>query len=203
MLLFDGTGTSPQDVTAIESILKGSQLGYVRVDAEHLDAMSQSQIQAYQLLIVPGGNFVDIGNSLTAGAIDNVRNAVKGGLNDLGICAGAFLAGSFPAPYRNFDLTSDVKFGFYSAEKSGVRKTVVRITTAEGPELLGWGDAIAMYAHGTPAITEGSLGDGWIILTGLHAEAPGALLSARPIIKYRAVAKAAGARRLLTRSGLS
>jgi len=50
----------------------------------------------------------------------------------LGICAGRFLAGSFPAPYNSFDLSSDVKFGFYS---NGIRKAAVRITTAEGPAL--------------------------------------------------------------------
>ena len=144
--------------------------------------MAEAQISEYRLLIVPGGNFVDMGNSLTAGTTANVRNAVKGGLNYLGLCAGGFLAGSLPAPYHSFDLSSGVKFGFYSAEKNGTRKAAVRITTAEGPaldhywedgpQLSGWGDVVGTYPDGTPAIVEGSAGKGWVILTGIHAEAP-------------------------------
>ena len=68
--------------------------------------MSESQIREYRLFIVAGGNFVDMGKSLTASTTANVRNAVKGGLNYLGICAGGFLAGSFPAPYNSFNLSS-------------------------------------------------------------------------------------------------
>lgn len=181
ILLFSGMGTSP-DVAAIETILNQNHLGYVRVTSEHLDAMNQSQIQAYRLLIVPGGNFVDMANGLTPGATANVRNAVKAGLNYLGICAGGFLAGSFPAPYKSFDLTSGVKFGFYSAEKNGIRKAAVRVTTAEGPaldqywedgpELSGWGETVATYPDGKPAVAEGFAGGGWVVLAGIHPEAP-------------------------------
>ncbi len=182
ILLFSGRGTSPQDVAAIEAILKQNHLAYTRVNSEHLDAMNRSQIQAYRLLIVPGGNFVEMGNSLTAGTTANVHDAVTSGLNYLGVCAGAFLAGSYPAPYKSFDLTAGVKFGFYSAEKTGSRKAAVRITTAEGPaleqywedgpELSGWGDAVAAYPDGKPAVAQGFAGNGWVILTGIHAEAP-------------------------------
>jgi glutamine amidotransferase-like uncharacterized protein len=182
ILLFTGTGTSPNDVAAIETILNQNNLGYARVTSEHLDAMNQSQIQAYRLLIVPGGNFVDMGNSLTAGTTANVRNAVKAGLSYLGICAGGFLAGSIPAPYKSFGLTPGVHFGFYSAEKNGIRKAVVRITTAEGsaldqywedgPELSGWGDTVATYPDGKPAVAEGLSGNGWVVLAGIHPEAP-------------------------------
>jgi hypothetical protein len=181
ILLFSGTGTSSNDVAAIEALLKQNHLGYDRVTSEHLDAMNQSQMQGFRLLIVPGGNFVDMGNSLTAGTIANVRNAVKGGLNYLGVCAGGFLAGSLPAPYKSFDLTSGVKFGFYSAEKKGIRKAAVRISVAEGPaldqywedgpDLSGWGDTVATYPDGQPAVVEGFSGSGWVILAGIHPEA--------------------------------
>ena len=141
--------------------------------------MTESQISRHRLLIVPGGNFVAMGNSLTAGTTATVRKAVNGGLNYLGICAGGFLAGSFPAPYHSFNLSSGVKFGFYSA---GISKTAVRITSAEGtafdeywedgPQFTGWGEIVAKYPDGTPAIVEGSVGQGFVILSGVHAEAP-------------------------------
>ena len=180
VLLFTGTGTSPDDVAAIEHILENSHLNYSTVNSFQLNWMTASQISGYRLLIVPGGNFVHMGNSLTASTTANVRNAVKGGLNYLGICAGGFLAGSFPAPYNSFNLSSGVQFGFYSA---GVRKAPVRITTPEGPALdqywesgprfTGWGEVAGKYPDGTPAIVEGSVGQGWVVLSGVHPEAPG------------------------------
>src|ERR1700729_43157 len=113
VLLFTGTGTSPGDVAAIEGILKDGRLNYSTVNSTQLNQIEASEISGYRLLIVPGGNFIQIGNSLTASTIANVRNAVNGGMNYLGICAGGFLAGSFPAPYKSFNLSRGVKFGFY------------------------------------------------------------------------------------------
>ena len=182
VLLFTGAGTSPNDVAAIETILDTSHLGYSIVNSFQLNGLAPSELSKYRLLIVPGGNFVEMGNSLTAGTSANVRNAVKRGLNYLGICAGGFLAGSFPAPYNSFNLSSGVKFGFYSAEKNGIRKAAVRITNADGlaldqcwedgPQLSAWGEVVGKYPDGTSAIVEGSVGRGWVVLTGVHAEAP-------------------------------
>ena len=70
--------------------------------------MSESQLSVYRLLIVPGGNFEQIGNGLTSSTTANVRNAVRNGLNYLGICAGAFFAGN--SPYNGLNLTSGVRF---------------------------------------------------------------------------------------------
>jgi len=39
--------------------------------------MGESQIGGYRLLIVPGGNFIDIGNILTSSTTANIRNAVQ------------------------------------------------------------------------------------------------------------------------------
>lgn len=142
--------------------------------------MSESRLREYRLLIVPGGNFVNIGNGLTANATVNIRNAVEHGLNYLGICAGAFFAGD--SPYHGLNLTSGARFGFYAAEAQGIRKAAVAITGAagppldqyweDGPQLTGWGAVVARYPDGTPAIVEGTYGGGWVVLTGVHPEAP-------------------------------
>jgi glutamine amidotransferase-like uncharacterized protein len=181
VLLFTGDGTSSNDVAAIETILNSSKLNYSTVNSFQLNRMAEPQISGHRLMIVAGGNFVDMGNSLTANASARVRGAVTGGLNYLGICAGGFLAGHFPAPYNSFNLSSGVKFGFYSAARNGTRKAVVKIATAEGPALdqywedgpqfTGWGEVVGKYPDGTPAIVEGSLGQGWVILSGVHPEA--------------------------------
>jgi glutamine amidotransferase-like uncharacterized protein len=182
ILLFTGAGTSPNDVAAMETILNSIHLNYSTADSSQLNKMAESQLSQYRLLILPGGNFVDMGKSLTGRTTSKVRNAVNRGLNYLGICAGGFLAGSFPWPYNSFNLSSGVKFGFYSAENNGTRKAAVRIITAEGtaldqywedgPQFTGWGEVVGKYPDGTPAIVEGSVGQGWVVLSGIHPEAP-------------------------------
>src|SRR5262245_20869724 len=154
ILLFTGTGASPGDVAALEAILDANHLAYVTASSAALNAMDEDGIRRYRLLIVPGGNFVEMGNSLTPGAAANVRTAVQRGVNYLGVCAGAFLAGHFPQPYTALNLTSGVQFGFYSAVRR-VHKTTVAITIADGrtldqywedgPQLSGWGEVVATY----------------------------------------------------------
>ena len=117
ILLFNGTGTSPNDVAAVETILSSNHLNYSSVNSSQLNEMGESQMRGYRLLIVPGGNFIDIGNSLTSSTTANIRKAVQNGLNYLGICAGGFFAGN--SPYNGLNLTSGVRFSFYAAENRG------------------------------------------------------------------------------------
>jgi len=179
ILLFTGTGTSPGDVAAVEAILDRDRLDYATVNSWRLNLMPESRLREYRLLIVPGGNFVKIGNSLTATAAANLRSAVQNGVNYLGICAGAFFAGD--SPYNGLNLTSGVRFGFYAAESQGIHKAAVTITGAgsttldqyweDGPQLAGWGEVVGTYPDGTPAVVEGEFGRGWVILSGVHPEA--------------------------------
>jgi len=96
ILLFNGRGTSPNDVAAFERILKSKQVHYTTASSAELNRMSEPEIGKYRLLIVPGGNFEEIGKNLSSNARANIREAVRGGCNYLGICAGAFLAGNSP-----------------------------------------------------------------------------------------------------------
>lgn len=180
ILLFDGAGTSPGDVAAIEAILNGKRLSYATVDSSQLNEMGESQIRGHRLLIVPGGNFIHIGRSLTSSTTANIRNAVRNGLNYLGICAGGFFAGN--TGYNSLNLTSGVRFGFYAAEARGIRKAAVAIAVAggptldqyweDGPQFTGWGAVVGKYPDGTPATVKGTFGSGSVILTGVHPEAP-------------------------------
>ena len=180
ILLFDGRGTSRDDVAAVEAILKSGRFTYTTANSSQLNRMGVSQIREYQLLIVPGGNFEVIGNNLAPSAAANIRNAVQNGLNYLGICAGGFFAGN--TPYNGLNLTGGVRFGFYSAENRGIRKAAVAIAAAgaptldqyweDGPQFTGWGDVVGKYPDGTPAVVEGIFGSGWVVLAGVHPEAP-------------------------------
>lgn len=182
VLLFAGNGTSAGDVAAVERILNNDHLQYSAVTSRQLNRMSSSQLLAYRLMIVPGGNFIDMSGSLAPRATANIHDAVQAGLNYLGICAGAFIAGDGNGHYNGVNLTSGVRFGFYAAEGRGIRKAAVAIASADkatiehywedGPELTGWGAIVGKYPDGTPAIVEGASGRGWVILSGVHPEAP-------------------------------
>ena len=180
VLLFTGHGTSSNDVAAVEGVLQRMHVAYASVTSAQLTGMSQAQLMGYRLMIVPGGDFIAMGDSLTSNTTATIHDAVQGGLNYLGICAGAFLAGM--ASYNSLDLTSGVRFDFYSAERRGIRKAAVAISGVDGPpldqywedgpQLPGWGAVVARYPDGSPAVVEGISGQGWVILTGIHAEAP-------------------------------
>jgi hypothetical protein len=180
VLLFNGAGTSPNDVAAIERILSESNIEYATANSAQLNGISASQIKAYRLLIMPGGNYIAIGNGLTSDTTANIRRAVEGGMNYLGVCAGAFLAGKVST--NCLDLTSGVEFDFYADLKRGIRKAAVAIETVDsppldlywedGPQLTGWGEVVGKYSDGTPAIVEGNCGQGFVLLTGVHPEAP-------------------------------
>jgi serine/threonine protein kinase/WD40 repeat protein len=180
VLLFKGKGTSPNDVTAIETILKNKHLEYSTVNSSQLNDIGEAQLRDYRLLIVPGGNFIQIGNGVSSNAIVTIRNAVQNGLNYLGICAGAFFASD--SGYNSLNLTSGIRFKFYAAESRGIRKEAVPIAIVggptldhyweDGPELTGWGAVVGKYPDGTPAIVEATFGSGCVILSGVHPEAP-------------------------------
>ena len=51
ILLFNGTGTSPNDVEAVETILRDRHLDYATVNSRQLNHMSESQLSAYRLII--------------------------------------------------------------------------------------------------------------------------------------------------------
>jgi len=89
ILLFNEIGTSPNDIKAVEAILKERRLKYATMNSRQLNSMSEPQLLAYHLMIIPGGNYISMGNSLTPTTTTNIHNAVQGALNYLGICAGA------------------------------------------------------------------------------------------------------------------
>lgn len=180
VLLYNGTGTSA-DVSAVEAVLDTLSIGYETADSTQLNAMTEPQLAGYKLLIIPGGNSITIGENLTAQATSIIRGAVQQyGVHYLGLCAGAFFGGY--STYNGVDLTAGVSFDFYADEYKGIHVEAVEISFPtgapldvywqDGPELSGWGDVVAKFPDGTPAIVEGQSGNGFVLLTGIHPEAP-------------------------------
>lgn len=181
ILLFNGTGTSSSDVSALASVLKNLGLNYQTVNSRQLDGMTQAQLATYRLFIVPGGNSIQIGDNLTSHATSIVHSAVQqDGLHYLGFCAGGFFGGY--SKYNGLNLTSGVWFNFYGDYYKGINIEPVNLYLAngsrldvywqDGPQLSGWGKVIAKYPNGSPAIAEGYVGKGFVILLGVHPEAP-------------------------------
>jgi len=98
----------------------------------------------------------------------------------LGICAGAFYAGD--SPYNGLNLTAGTRFRFYSAERRGIRKVAVPIALADGTRSSTTGKTgrssrvgarwSRSIPDGTPACAQGAVGKGWVVLSGVHPEAP-------------------------------
>ena len=65
ILLFIGTGTSASDVAAVETILGAKKLTYSTANSSQLNALTEAQLKAYKLLIVPGGNSITIGPNIS------------------------------------------------------------------------------------------------------------------------------------------
>jgi glutamine amidotransferase-like uncharacterized protein len=180
ILLFNGTGTIANDVKAVEAILLAHRLAYSTANSAQLNSMSQSQLKAYRLLIVPGGNSITIGDSLTHTTTAKIHNAVNEGLHYLGICAGGFFGGY--SDHNGLNLTSGVWFEYYADHAKGISKAAVEVRDShgealdqywqEGPQFSGWGSIVGEYPDGAPAVVEGRSGNGWVILSGVHAEAP-------------------------------
>jgi hypothetical protein len=180
VLLFNGTGTD-DDVAAVETILNTLKLKYATANSSQLNAMTETRLKVYKLLIVPGGNSITIGNNLSKATTAMVRATVQNdGLHYLGICAGGFF-GSYQTA-NGLDLTSGVWFDVWPNNGKGTGKEAVEISFPksskldiywhDGPETSGWGDIVGKYPDGTAAIVEGAFGKGFAIMSGVHPEAP-------------------------------
>ena len=179
-LVFNGTGTD-SDVAAVESVLNTLKLKYATANSSQLNAMTETKLNAYKLLIVPGGNSITIGNNLSTATTAMIRATVQNdGLHYLGFCAGAFF-GSYQTA-NGIDLTSGVWFDVWPNNGKGTGMEAVGISFPksstldmywhDGPETSGWGYIVAKYPDGTAAIAEGAYGKGFAILSGVHPEAP-------------------------------
>lgn len=176
-LLYNGTGASPTDVVALQNLLASMGLSYNLVNSQQMNSMSRATLLKYKLIVWPGGNSIDMGNSLTAATTNLIRRAVvESGVSYIGFCAGAFMAESSTL-YNVFNL-APTWFDFYAQGVTDMVSTlfadgsVRSLVYWDGPYLRGFGSVIAKYPNGLPAIAASKVGKGFVVLTGVHPEAP-------------------------------
>lgn len=176
-LLYNGNGSSPTDVVAIQGILGTMGISYHLVNHTQLNAMPLAVLQTYKLIVWPGGNSIVMGNSLSKTATTNVKKAVSNkGVSYIGFCAGAFMAES--STYYNVFNLAGVWFDFYRQSITDIVRTYFAdgktrdLVYWDGPHLKGFGKVIARYPNGLPAMAANKVGKGFVVLTGVHPEAP-------------------------------
>lgn len=189
-LLFVGTGTSAPDYLAEERELDAMGLRYDTASASgeisatvELNSMTQAQLNAYQLFIVPGGNDGEIvgswhGSGYSHDTRQMIQEAVlQGAVSYLGICAGSFVAGDprvnlmgiVPLPLSRDGNYFDLYSQYYVDGEDPNANTMVELSLPagsqfgspmdtfwfDGPQLAGFGSVIAQYPDGTPAVADG------------------------------------------------
>lgn len=191
-LIFDGTGTDASDYQALSAILTANGVSSVTVNESQLAALSASDLAQFKLIVWPGGDSTTQNNALDAATRERVREAVTiSGVNFAGFCAGAFIAvGPTPAaggtPAWGLSIIDADYVEAYSPNGPGAPLPVaamVEIAFANGTsrDIVWWdgpylpvipSGVIAKYPDGTPAMIEQQAGNGFVVLTGVHPEAP-------------------------------
>jgi hypothetical protein len=177
VLLYNGTGSSPTDVVALEAILTGMHLTYDLLTSAQMNAIPKATMISYKMIVFPGGDSIQMGDSLTTATTALVKTAVSQyGVSYIGFCAGAFMAESSTL-YNVFNLAG-TWFDFYDATLIDMVWTTFPdgsqrdLVYWEGPYLTDFGSVIAKYPNGQSAIAESKVGKGFVLVSGVHPEAP-------------------------------
>jgi glutamine amidotransferase-like uncharacterized protein len=186
ILMYNGPGTSA-DVGALDAVIRNN-LG-LDVDEKDIKGMSVADLAAYKLLIIPGGDSIQMGNYFYGSTtMANIKTAVRvNGLHYLGVCAGAFLTSyAGTSGYHDINLLNGIWFDMYGETAETAAELLSRpngqlsidVYYEDGPSLAtqggSWGTIVAKYPnYGAPAaIIQGFAGNGWTLLQGVHPEAP-------------------------------
>jgi glutamine amidotransferase-like uncharacterized protein len=179
VLLYNGSGATSGDVSALTSVLDSLGYSYTVANETQMNTMNRSQYDQYKLILWPGGDSIVMGSALTTETTGNIHDAiVLDGVSYLGFCAGAFMAETSTL-YNTFKLATTY-FNFYNegaVEMVNIffpSGTSNKIVYWDGPQLSGWGQVVGKYPNGDPAIVQDVVGTnhGFVIISGVHPEAP-------------------------------
>jgi hypothetical protein len=189
-LIYTGAGVSVSDWQNTELIVRDMGLSYDLADTVTMNSMTLADLSNYGVIIVPGGLGGTIAGSLSTATRLNIRRAVRDqGVGYVGFCAGAWVAVGPEA-----DTNSVAGYGFAVAEgsvlpywypngNSSLIAAMVDVTFTNGstrsvvwwggPATPEWaGGVVARYDDGAPAISQTRSGQGFVVISGPHPEAP-------------------------------
>ncbi len=190
-LIYHGVATAYGDTESISKILDSNGITHQDVTSEELNRLSVEELSQYGMIVWPGGYAGQMSASLEPATRERVRLAVRErGVSYVGICAGAFIAVS-PAPTPGVDgpewglaIIPAETLPYYHLEDEGVDYSLVSLELAAGRrgDIVWWGGpTLPEVAHGViarygdnrePAIIQTQAGQGRVILSGPHPEAP-------------------------------
>ena len=196
-LIYIGSSTWGAEADSIEQTLRAHEFSYQEWTPSQVNQAQRSELDAYQLLIIPGGFAPGLVSELNVDARALLRSQVREGrMNYIGFCAGAWLAVSPPEPdsdHRSYGI------GFIDGpmqrpspmESLGTPYGLVETRLWDGStrRLLWWGgpstpeathegeEVLARYPGGEPAISLLQAGKGRAVLSGLHPTATQAVLN--------------------------
>ncbi len=184
VLIYAGDAAAYGDPEALTEISQSHGLTSKTVTSDDLNAMSLDELSKFGAIAWPGGYAGVMSKSLTEQTRDNIRRAVQErGVGFVGICAGAFIAVS-PDTKSGLSVVTASELPYYHLEDEGTDDAMVGVTLTQGSErkLVWWGGpylpewkggVIARYSDThQPAIAQTWSGNGLVILSGPHPEAP-------------------------------
>lgn len=151
-------------------------LASMGIQADIVSSLSGVDYSKYAALFMPGGNAGTEANAIGASELNRLKQAINGGLNYIGNCAGTFLTGSFGYGLGLFRTTID-----YPQQNSNVGHPAIKLwdgTTRNldlegGPGLNAvqketGGRILGTWANGEVGIMSTHYGQGYIILDAFH-----------------------------------
>lgn len=184
VLIYAGDAAAYDDPEALAAIAESKGLTHQSVTSAELNQMSLDDLAKFGTIAWPGGYAGQMSDSLTAQTRDNIRRAVQErGVSFVGICAGAFIAVS-PDTSWGLSIVKAETLPYYHLEDEGTDDAMVGIKLTQGSDrqLVWWGGpylpewqggVIARYSdNNQPAIAQTWSGNGLVILSGPHPEAP-------------------------------
>jgi hypothetical protein len=184
VLIYAGDAAAYGDPEALTEIAKSRGMTSKAVTSAELNQMSLDDLSKFGVIAWPGGYAGVMSDSLTQQTRDNIQKAVKErGVGFVGICAGAFIAVS-PDTKSGLSVVTASELPYYHLEDEGTDDAMVGVnfTQGSGRQLIWWGGpslpewkggVIARYSDTKqPAIAETWSGNGLVILSGPHPEAP-------------------------------
>lgn len=174
VVIYGGYGVWAADI--LDTKYHVEQMG-IAVDV--VTSLSGVDYEKYAALIMPGGNAVKIGSGIGATQRDRLKQAILGGLNYLGHCAGGFFVGSWSSYYlKLIPQKLDYPSFYYSGETLSINRNTMmdgslrHILYYGGPDLTPVaGKPLARYSNGQVSMVEFMAGKGLVIVTGGHPEA--------------------------------